>query len=107
MLAAIEAIAGRLGVHIATVAHAGDGNLHPLMFAPKGDDGARVQAQLAFEEILDAAIAMGGTVTAEHGVGLLKRDGLKRELDPASLVLQRAIKSTLDPLNIFNPGKVL
>jgi glycolate dehydrogenase FAD-linked subunit len=107
MLAEIEAIAGRHGLHIATVAHAGDGNLHPLMLAPKGDDAAREQAQHAFEEMLDAAIAFGGTVTAEHGVGLLKRAGLKRELDPASLLMQQAIKSALDPLNIFNPGKVL
>jgi glycolate oxidase len=107
VLAEIEAIAGRHGLHIATVAHAGDGNLHPLMLAPKGDDAAREQAQHAFEEMLDAAIAFGGTVTAEHGVGLLKRAGLKRELDPASLLMQQAIKSALDPLNIFNPGKVL
>jgi glycolate oxidase len=107
MLASIEAIAGRHELQIATVAHAGDGNLHPMMLAPQGDDAARKQAQLAFEEILDAAIALGGTVTAEHGVGLLKRAGLKRELDPASLQLQQAIKSALDPLNIFNPGKVL
>jgi glycolate oxidase len=78
-----------------------------MMLAPTGDDDAREQAQVAFEEILDAAIALGGTVTAEHGVGLLKRDGLKRELDPASLLLQEAIKGALDPLNIFNPGKVL
>jgi glycolate oxidase len=107
MLAEIEAIASRHGLQIATVAHAGDGNLHPLMMAPKDDSAARERAQLAFEEILDAAIALGGTVTAEHGVGLLKRDGLKRELDPASLLLQQAIKTALDPLNIFNPGKVL
>jgi glycolate oxidase len=107
MLAAIEAIAGRHDLQIATVAHAGDGNLHPMMLAPKADDVARERSQVAFEEILDAAIALGGTVTAEHGVGLLKRAGLKRELDPASLLLQQAIKTALDPLDIFNPGKVL
>ena len=64
-------------------------------------------AQAAFEEMLDAAIALGGTVTGEHGVGLLKRAGMRRELDPASILVQQAIKQTLDPLEIFNPGKAL
>jgi len=106
MLAMIEAIAAAHDVTIATIAHAGDGNLHPLMLAPVGDDDARVRAQFAFEEMLDGAIGFGGTVTAEHGVGLLKMAGLERELDPASLIMQRAIKRALDPLNLFNPGKV-
>ena len=106
MLARIEAIAAGHGVQIATIAHAGDGNLHPLILVPTGDESARQHAQAAFEEMLDAAIGFGGTVTAEHGVGLLKMDGLRRELDPASLQLQQAIKGAFDPLNLFNPGKV-
>jgi len=106
MLAVIERIADEHRVSIATVAHAGDGNLHPLMIAEPGNDGARIRAQAAFEEMLDAAIGFGGTVTAEHGVGLLKMSGLRRELDPGSLVLQQAIKDALDPLHLFNPGKV-
>jgi glycolate oxidase len=105
MLEQIKAIAARHGVQIATVAHAGDGNLHPLLVTPPGDDEARRAAQAAFEEFLDAAIALGGTVTGEHGVGILKRDGMRRELDPGSLALQTAVRTTLDPLQIFNPGK--
>jgi glycolate oxidase len=100
-------IAARHEVTMATIAHAGDGNLHPLLITPPGDDAARAAAQLAFEEMLDAAIALGGTVTGEHGVGLLKRDGMRRELDPLAIELQHGIKATLDPLGIFNPGKVL
>ena len=92
---------------MATIAHAGDGNLHPLLITPPGDDAARTAAQAAFEEMLDAAIALGGTVTGEHGVGLLKRDGMLRELDPRAIAVQRGVKDTLDPLGIFNPGKVL
>ena len=105
MLAAIETIAARHDVRIATIAHAGDGNLHPLLVTPPGDEAARAAAQAAFEEFLDAAIALGGTVTGEHGVGLLKRDGMRRELDPGALAMQDAVRHALDPLGIFNPGK--
>jgi FAD/FMN-containing dehydrogenase len=59
----------------------------------------------AFEQFLDAAIALGGTVTGEHGVGILKRDGMRRELDPGSLALQAAVRQALDPREVFNPGK--
>ena len=107
MLAQLVDIAARHDVRMATIAHAGDGNLHPLLLTPAGDDAAREAAQAAFEEMLDAAIALGGTVSGEHGIGLLKREGMRRELDPLSIAVQRAIKATLDPLGIFNPGKVL
>jgi FAD/FMN-containing dehydrogenase len=66
---------------------------------------ARLAAQAAFEQFLDAAIALGGTVTGEHGVGILKRDGMRRELDPGSLALQAAVRHALDPREVFNPGK--
>ncbi|MFZ0044937.1 MAG: FAD-linked oxidase C-terminal domain-containing protein [Streptosporangiaceae bacterium] len=105
MLALISEIGARRGIRIANIAHAGDGNLHPLMVTPPGDDAARVAAQAAFEEFLDAAIALGGTVTGEHGVGILKRAGMRRELDPGSIALQDAVRHALDPLGIFNPGK--
>jgi glycolate oxidase len=107
MLQSIGDIARRHGATIATIAHAGDGNLHPCFLSPPGDDAARHAAQAAFEEMLTAAIGMGGTVTGEHGVGLLKRGGMRRELAPEVLALQQAIKQTLDPLNLFNPGKVV
>jgi glycolate oxidase len=105
MLARIEAIGSRHGVRIATIAHAGDGNLHPLLITPPGDDNARIAAQAAFDDIIDQALDLGGTVTGEHGVGLLKRDGMIRELGPHACAVQQAIKNTLDPLYLFNPGK--
>ena len=107
MLADIQAIGIRHGVQIATIAHAGDGNVHPMFVTEAGDEAARVAAQAAFEDLIDAALARGGTVTGEHGVGLLKKAGMLRELDPGSVTMQRAIKQALDPLNLFNPGKVL
>ena len=105
MLERVNEIGARHGVRIATIAHAGDGNLHPLLVIPAGDEAARLEAQAAFTELLDAAIALGGTVTGEHGVGILKRDGMRRELDPGALALQSAVRRALDPAEIFNPGK--
>ncbi|WP_442921936.1 MULTISPECIES: FAD-binding oxidoreductase [unclassified Microbacterium] len=107
MLGCIEAIGLANDVLIANIAHAGDGNLHPLLVVPAGDDEARARAEKAFTEIIDAALALGGTVTGEHGVGLLKREGLVSELAPAVLDMHRAIKAALDPAGILNPGKVI
>ncbi|MHA4854521.1 FAD-binding oxidoreductase [Rhodococcus sp. MSC1_016] len=107
MLARIENIGLQHDIVIANVAHAGDGNLHPMLIVPAGDTEARARAETAFEAILDEAIALGGTVTGEHGVGLLKRNGLTRELSAPVLAMQSAVKRALDPHGIFNPGKVI
>ncbi|MFI6326088.1 FAD-binding oxidoreductase [Nonomuraea sp. NPDC050556] len=107
MLGRIEAHAKAHDVHIANIAHAGDGNLHPLIIVPADDDAARARAQRAFEAILDDAIALGGTVTGEHGVGLLKMRGMRDELGEGVLAMHRAVKDALDPAGIFNPGKVI
>jgi glycolate oxidase len=106
MLAAIEEIGQRHSIRMATIAHAGDGNLHPLILTPPDDDPARRAAQGAFEEILTAAIALGGTVSGEHGIGLLKRGGMQRELQTEVLAIQLALKNMFDPMDLFNPGKV-
>lgn len=107
VLGRIEAIGSAHDVVIANIAHAGDGNLHPLLLVPADDEAARERAQRAFAEIIAAALEVGGTVTGEHGVGLLKRDGLRAELSPAVLDMHRAIKAALDPHGILNPGKVI
>ena len=107
MLGRVQASARRHGVLIACIAHAGDGNLHPLLVVPDGDEAARAGAQRAFDEIMADALALGGTVTGEHGVGLLKRGGLHDELPPAVLAMQRAVKAALDPAGVLNPGKAI
>lgn len=107
MLARIEAAAQRHDITIANIAHAGDGNLHPLLSTPEGDDEARTRAQEAFHDIIRDALELGGTVTGEHGVGLLKRPGLGEELDPEVVAMHHAVKAALDPHGILNPGKVI
>ena len=77
------------------------------MLFRSGDEPARERAQTAFHRIIADAIDLGGTVTGEHGVGLLKRDGLVAEQSPENLAMQRAVKAALDPHGILNPGKIL
>ncbi|MEJ2866182.1 FAD-linked oxidase C-terminal domain-containing protein [Actinomycetospora sp. OC33-EN08] len=107
MLARIQETGRRFDTTIANLAHAGDGNLHPLLITPVGDEPARERAQAAFHRIIADALELGGTVTGEHGVGLLKRDGLAAEQTPENLAMQRAVKAALDPHGILNPGKIL
>lgn len=104
MFAAIERISERYGILIPTVAHAGDGNLHPN-FVYTGDTVPDAVWDAA-GELFRAAIELGGTLTGEHGVGMLKRRWLAEEVGPDSYELQVKLKSVFDPLGILNPGKV-
>ncbi|PPF33646.1 FAD-binding oxidoreductase [Rathayibacter sp. AY1A3] len=106
MFAAIRGIEERTGLSIPTVAHAGDGNLHPNFVLPAGDGPVGEHVWGAAAELFRTALALGGTLTGEHGVGLLKRRWLAEELGEDSLALQRGIKAVFDPLGIMNPGKV-
>ena len=105
MLGEIETISAATGIPIATVGHAGDGNLHPMLRLPDLSAATRDRAMDAADRICRAAIALGGSVTGEHGVGELKRHMLGEQLDPAALDVQAAIKHALDPHGILNPGR--
>lgn len=109
MVECIERAAERHGVMIATVAHAGDGNLHPVFVFDRGPAEADVPASVwaAADEVFRAALDLGGTLTGEHGVGLIKRRWLALELGEESMAVHRAIKDALDPTGILNPGKML
>ena len=104
LVAGIEKIAAQHDLLISVIAHAGDGNTHPLIvFDPADTDMAR-RAEIAFGEIMDLAVSLGGTITGEHGVGRLKKPWLAGYLGPEAMELNRRIKAALDPAGILNPG---
>ena len=107
LLAAVAAIAADHDVEIPVVAHAGDGNTHPIIVYDAADPDSRRRADLAFSAIMQAAIALGGTITGEHGVGRTKKPALPDQLGPDVMALTRRIKDALDPDGILNPGAIL
>ncbi|MDP9483032.1 MAG: FAD-binding protein [Chloroflexota bacterium] len=107
LLAAIERVAAEQGLVIATFGHVGDGNLHPNIILDRDDPEGEAKLLRATDALYRAAISMGGTVTAEHGIGLARRDYLELQRGAGAVAMMRAIKTALDPLGILNPGKVL
>jgi glycolate oxidase len=103
----IAEIAAQQRTTIAVVAHAGDGNTHPLIVYDARDPAATARAQAAFGEVMDLAISLGGTISGEHGVGRLKKPWLPAYLGPDVMALTRRIKHALDPDGILNPGAVI
>ncbi|MFS2279617.1 FAD-linked oxidase C-terminal domain-containing protein [Microbacterium sp. OR21] len=104
LLEGVRTIAENRGVEIAVVAHAGDGNTHPLIVFDPADADQKARAEVAFGEVMDLAIALGGTITGEHGVGRLKQPWLADYLGDDVLELNLRIKRALDPDGILNPG---
>jgi glycolate oxidase len=107
MFAAVERIAADHDLTVPTVAHAGDGNLHPVFVFDRGLPEIPRAVWDAANEIFRVALGLGGTLTGEHGVGTLKRHWLREELGDATMAAQQAIKNALDPLGIMNPGKAI
>lgn len=103
----IQDIAAANDVTICTFGHAGDGNLHPTVVTPHGDEAAAARAFIAFDQMLYLALELGGTISGEHGVGLLKRASLASELDDVAIDLHARTKAAWDPQGILNPGKSL
>ena len=103
----LEEISAATGVRIFTIAHASDGNLHPMIVLDPGDSVTEGPAKDALGRMFFLANGLGGTLTGEHGVGLLKRDWVGAELGNVSVGVQHAIRRALDPLGILNPGKAI
>lgn len=105
-VAAAHRAAARHGVELTIGGHLGDGNLHPHYFYDPADAASYARAWAAFDELVGAVLAVGGTITGEHGVGTQKRPWLEREIGTAALRWQHRVKAVFDPDGIMNPGKV-
>ena len=98
-------LAEELSLNIATFGHAGDGNLHVEYMAEKSDPDEQARARELNRRLVSWVLSIGGTATGEHGIGIGKREFMLQEHGPA-LAVMRALKQTLDPNGIMNPGKV-
>jgi len=106
MVRKVTEIAARNRLPIPLFGHIGDGNLHPNILCDLRDPEEMARVQAAARQILEAAVALGGTLSGEHGIGTLKRQFLSESLDAAQIEVMGRIKWALDPENRFNPGKI-
>ena len=103
----IVEIGKQYDLRIGVLAHAGDGNLHPLVMTDLRDKEEMQRVDRAIDDMYEAAIALGGTLSGEHGIGLAKKRYLEKEFSPAALAVMRGIKQVFDPNNILNPGSFI
>jgi glycolate dehydrogenase FAD-linked subunit len=106
LMTGVERIAAECGLVIGLLGHAGDGNMHPTVVFDRADPEQARLAEVSFGAVMQLGLELGGTITGEHGVGVLKRDWLAREIGPVALELHRSLKRAVDPAGILNPGKV-
>ncbi|MFF8655626.1 FAD-binding oxidoreductase [Streptomyces huasconensis] len=106
MLDGVERIGEKYGLTIGVCAHAGDGNTHPTVCFDAADADEARRARESFDEIMALGLELGGTITGEHGVGVLKKEWLAREIGPVGVEMQRAVKAAFDPHHLLNPGKL-
>lgn len=106
MITFIQATAEKHNLKVGTFGHMGDGNLHPTFLTNERNTEEMHRVEHAMREIFDYAVALGGTITGEHGVGLAKKDFLKHALSDLHLDTMRKMKSAFDPHALLNPGKI-
>ncbi len=106
MVRALQEIGRKYKIDIGTFGHAGDGNLHPTILTDRRNKEEFHRVEQAIEEIFDTALAMGGTLSGEHGTGIAKAPFLEKEAGYSSILFSRQLRAALDPRNILNPGKI-
>ena len=106
MMTAISAIAAKYDLKMPTVGHVGDGNLHPTICFDGTNKNEVERVEAATAELFRKVVALGGTITGEHGIGLAKIPYMDWEHDKESMAVMRSMKQALDPMNILNPGKM-
>ena len=94
------------GILAPIVGHVGDGNFHTVMMVDENNEAEKLKCMAFNERLIERALAMGGTITGEHGIGFGKRRFLRKE-HGAAVDVMKTIKQALDPLNILNPGKIV
>lgn len=106
MMKRLKEIRDKYQLNLVVFGHAGDGNLHPNIITDKRNIAEMKRAEDAVSEIFDAAIALGGTLSGEHGIGTMKAPYMERELGEAGVLMMKKLKQAWDPNNILNPGKI-
>lgn len=106
MISTLEGLSEKYGVPIVNFGHAGDGNIHVNVMVDLAEEGMQEKVDKVMVEIFRSAVALGGSISGEHGIGTSKMDYLGMEVDNATIGYMRRIKSAFDPKNILNPGKI-
>ena len=107
MIRKIVALAEKYRLKIGVLAHAGDGNLHPLIMTDLRDRDEAKRIEKAMDEFYETALTMGGTLSGEHGIGIAKKKWISMQFNEAAMEIMRGIKKVFDPNNILNPGSFL
>jgi len=107
LVAGVQALAMEFALPIVTFGHAGNGNLHVNILYDPGDAAQSARAQAALAQVFALTLSLGGTLSGEHGIGLLKREFMPQAIDAPTLALMRQLKAVFDPDGILNPGKLL
>lgn len=105
LLKGLEQLAEQHAITIVNFGHAGNGNIHVNLLLDSTDKRQQAAADICLDAVFSLVLKLGGTLSGEHGIGLVKRELMGRELDPVSLQLMRQVKQSFDPHNILNPGK--
>ncbi|MBF0191736.1 MAG: FAD-binding protein [Magnetococcales bacterium] len=106
LVAGLARIATETAVPIVSFGHAGNGNIHVNLLTDPGDPAQAPRVARALDRVFELVLQLEGTLSGEHGVGLMKRDYIDRELEPSSLKIQKKIKELFDPSGLLNPGKI-